>query len=324
MPRDKILTLLPTLPYFMSVVEHGMSFTKAASDMNITQGAVSQRIKQLEDELGLSLFLRHPRRLTLTKEGQLLYDIASSRLGMLRREIGHIDQIHDYGILTVHCSPSFGGMWLTPRLESFYEQCPEISLHLRCRNDLIDMETEDIDIAVLYCTKAYTGTDSIILLDEWLLPVCSPEYARRKRLHELGRAALKNCLFLHDNIVWHNSQLFSEWEYWAKESGMGDIRMDNSYSFDRMELTIAAAKNGLGIALGRKNLVQADIQANALVTPFDHMVKAKQSYMAIFRKENALSPRIRLFLDWLTNQAARARESMPWDNRGQTTINSKI
>ncbi|GHU33351.1 DNA-binding transcriptional regulator DsdC [Betaproteobacteria bacterium] len=306
MPREKFFTFLPELPYFMSVVEHDMSFTKAASDMYITQGAVSQRIKQLEDELGLSLFHRYPRKLTLTKEGQLLYDMASSHLSALRREIGRIDHIHDYGILTVHCSPSFAGIWLTPRLGSFHEQYPEISLHLRCRNDLIDMETEGVDIAVLYCTSAYTGTDSIILFDEWLVPVCSPEYAKRKQLYELGHAALKDCLFLHDNMVWHNSQFFSEWEYWARESGTGNIGTSNSYSFDRLELSMVAARNGLGIALGRKNLIQADIKAGTLVTPFESIVKAKQSYIAIFRKEDALLPRIRLFLDWLKSQGGES------------------
>jgi LysR family D-serine deaminase transcriptional activator len=107
----------------------------------------------------------------------------------------------------------------------------------------------------MYSAGPAPGTESISLMDEWLMPVCSPEYAREKKLRDAEYDNLEICLLLHDNKAWPHSEYFSEWEYWAEKSGIKHLNTNSGYSFDRLELTIIAARSGLGVALGRNTML---------------------------------------------------------------------
>lgn len=298
MDMSVLLNVMPAVPFFLSAARH-LSFTKAAADLCVTQGAVSHRIRQLEDGLGFPLFHRFPRKLMLTGEGERLYDILQRPVWDLENEIRRIRHLGLTGTLMVHCPPSLAGTWLVPRLYDFKEQHPGVEVHLRCRNDLVDFETDSVDIAIFYGDASDSRLHIIPLMQEFVLPVCSPEYARTMHLSEKGKDGLKHCLLLHDNTPWPNSQYYDEWQRWAEHCGVEGLNVQSGYSFDRSELAAMAAENGLGVALGRRQLVSAALAGGRLVAPFKEELLATQSYHIALRREDVHRPRIVGFVNWL-------------------------
>ena len=293
-----LLDVMPAVPFFLSAARH-LSFTRAATDLCVTQGAVSHRIRQLEEALGFPLFHRFPRRLTLTGEGERLYDILQRPVLDLENEIRRMRHMGLTGTLMVHCPPSLAGTWLVPRLCDFKAQHPGVEVHLRCRNDLVDFETDSVDIAIFYGDVSDSRLHVTPLMQEFVLPVCSPEYARAMQLSEKGKDGLKDCLLLHDNTPWPNSQYYDEWQRWAEKCGLAGLNVQRGYSFDRSELAAVAAESGLGVALGRKQLVNAALAAGRLVAPFSEEQLATQGYHIAVRREDIHRPRIVGFVAWL-------------------------
>ena len=295
-----LAALLPGMHYFVCAAQH-LSFTEAANTLHVTQGAVSHRIRQLEEQLGFPLFHRFSRKVALTGEGERLLAILNGPLLDLEHEIRNIRHFGLTGSLIIHCPPSFAGIWLLPKLKLFQLAFPGITVHVRCRNDLVDLETEGVDIAIAYGTGPYPGMEVIPLMKEWLIPVCSPEYAQQHELHTRGVDGLKGCTLLHDNAPWPSAQYYSEWQAWAMHAGLTGLDTNSGYSFDRSELAVGAAKNGIGIAMGRKMLILEELSAGNLVPLVQAEMEAPQSYFIILRKEDRQRPRIRSFVEWLSS-----------------------
>ncbi len=302
-----LASLLPGMHYFVCAAQH-LSFTEAANALNVTQGAVSHRIRQLEDQLGFPLFRRFSKKVALTGEGERLLAILSAPLFDLENEVRNIRHFGLTGSLVLHCPPSLAGVWLLPRLRLFQKAFPGITVHVRCRNDLVDLETESVDIAIAYGTGPYPGTETVPLMKEWLMPVCSPEYAQRHNLEEAGLAGLGGCTLLHDNTPWPNAQYYSEWQTWAAFMGLHDLDTNSGYSFDRSELAAMAAKQGIGVAMGRKMLICDDVAAGLLVPLCKTEMEAPQRYFIVLRKEDRQRPRIRSFVEWLISVAHGEKE----------------
>ncbi|MDR2892677.1 MAG: DNA-binding transcriptional regulator DsdC [Deltaproteobacteria bacterium] len=299
---------LPGMHYFYSAAQK-LSFTMAAKDLCVTQAAVSHRIRQLESYLGFALFHRYTRRVALTDEGERLYAILSRSLHDLSDEINNIRHLGLTGSLSIHSSPSFAELWLVPRLTRFKEKHPGIVAHISSRNDLVDLETENVDIAIAYESGPLSGVETIFLMRDSLLPVCTPSYAAEHKLVEKGLAALPECTLLHDNAPWHSAHFYSEWQAWSEHIGLKDLNVNSGYSFNSSAFAYTAAKNGLGIAMGRKRLVRNDLATGSLVAPFEQEMPATQRYDIIVRKETIHRPRVKAFIDWLLLEAAEMLEA---------------
>ena len=298
--------------YTFTAVAKQMSFTKAAEDLCITQSAVSHRIRCLEQELGFPLFHRLTRKIILTTEGKTLYGALDASLKQIHEAIRNIQEAELRGNLTIACAPSIAGCWLLPLLPEFQALHPNISLHIRSGNNLIGYEKEEdsADVAI-YCGDSITdGLHATPLLRDNLLPVCSLSYAQGHDLIE-NPEALRGCELIHEHPDMANSPYYAGWEIWANWAGITGLPLQSGYSFDRAELTAIAAKQGLGVALGREWLVREALRKKELIVPFNLVFPAPQTYYVVSTHKGILRPKVRLFHDWVLE---KARQSKPYGN----------
>ena len=297
----EISSVLSGLHCFVCVGKN-LSFARAADELFITPSAVSHRIKQLEAQLGFALFHRFTRRIAFTPEGQRLFEALRFSLSSIDEEIRQIRNQEMRGILVVACTPSFARIWLAPRLAHFNETYPGVDLHLRCHNNLVDFETENIDLAICYSEGHHPDLHTTPLMPEQITPVCTAAYANKHGLWDCP-AALKDCLLLHDSSPWPNAQFFSEWSMWGALAGFKDMDFRSGYSFDRSELAVKGAREGYGIALGRVKLVGVSLNSGELVAPFRQFWPSPLSYYLVCPHERAESPRVEGVYRWIQGHA---------------------
>ena len=294
--------VLSSLPAFLAVAKH-LSFTKAAVELCITQGAVSHQIRNLEDHLGFPLFHRLARRITLTDAGERLFQIIRGPLLNLDSEIRNIQNLNVVGTLHVQSQPSIAFAWLVPRLYRFQSLYPGVELHMSCSNTNLDFKNKPADVAISYGEVPYRDLQTVPLMREILVPVCSPRYAEQHNLYEGGLESLAHCTLLHDNASWPNAQFFAEWQIWSETVGFTGKDIRSGFSFDYSSLAFIAAAQGQGVAMGRKFLVQDALADGRLVTPINIEVPGRE-YLAACRREDAHSNRIQMFLQWVKEEAA--------------------
>jgi len=300
MDKQTVAQALNALHTFLCVGRH-MSFTKAADELCLTPGALSHRIRGLEDTLGFPLFHRFTRRIGFTPQGGLLFSVLDRSLGEITAQIRSIDNQKLNGELTITCTPSFASVWLMDRLPDFRRRYPGIYLHLYSRNDLVDFEQEPVDLAIYYGAGIHPGLHVTPLLKEFMSPVCAPSYADAHGLWGDSRR-LAECVFLHDNSPVPNALPYSEWQTWADAAAVNDLPFSRCYSFDRWELAIRGAYQGMGIAMGRSVLIRDYLFRGELVQPFPLRVPSLSGYSVVSRQEDVASPRIVVFRDWLLKQ----------------------
>ncbi|MFQ9867911.1 MAG: LysR substrate-binding domain-containing protein [Bilophila wadsworthia] len=233
-------------------------------------------------------------------------------LKQIHETIRNIQEAELQGDLVIACAPSIAGCWLLPLLPGFQHEHPNISLHIRSGNDLISYENEEgnADVAI-YCGDSITdGLHATPLLRDNLLPVCSQRYAREHDLIE-NPEALRNCELIHEHPEAANTPFYAGWEIWANWAGITGLPLQSGYSFDRAELTAIAAKQGLGVALGREWLVREALQKKELIVPFNLVFPAPQTYYVVSTRKGIQRPKVRLFHDWILE---KARHSKPYGN----------
>ena len=164
---------LGSLRVFIAVAHH-LSFTRAADALGVSASAASLQIRSLEEYLGRALFRRNGREVRLTDEGAALLPRVREALEQLERAVDDARRDRTPGPLRVSLTASFLQQWLLPRLERFRLTCPEIDLHLHTSDKLVDFVREDFHVAVRFGKGEYPNLHSEKLLDEWVLPVCTP------------------------------------------------------------------------------------------------------------------------------------------------------
>lgn len=244
------------------------NFTAAAVRMAITQSAVSHHVRLLERQLHVKLFERRGRTLALTDEGRALHQTAEeafTRLAATLEQIraGDVRQRVVLGVLA-----SFATKWLVPRLGDFYQAHPDIELVVRSVNHTINVELENVDLAVITApaAPASAAVSSHAMWSERLFAVCSPQYAAAtglKSLRHLARHTL-----LHDETEIAAERGF-DWRSWLQHFGIESLVQEaSSQYFSQSDLTLQAAIAGHGIALARTSIAATDIKNGLLVNPF--------------------------------------------------------
>lgn len=273
------------------------SFALAAEELFLTPSAVSHQINLLEKELNIKLFLRLHRKVELTNEGKRVFLALQFSLDYLNTEIKAIQNQALAGSLTIYARPSIAQCWLVPKLSSFTECYPFIQLSILTGNENVNFQRTGIDLAIYFDNQPSFQLDYQYLMDEHIIPVCSPEYAAKFNLMgNLGN--LMHCTLLHDCQAWSNGTGTDEWNSWAIHF---HAHIDSSVgiSFDRSDLALIAAKNHLGITMGRKRLVEKEIERGELVMPFPEMyLRCDQHYYVASLKDRKW-PKIDAFIDWL-------------------------
>ena len=283
--------------YTFEVAARHESFALAAEELFLTPSAVSHQINLLEKELDIKLFLRLHRKVELTSEGKRVFWALQSSLDHLNTEIKAIQNQALAGSLTIYARPSIAQCWLVPKLSDFIQRYPFIQLSILTGNENINFQRAGIDLAIYFDNQPSFQLDYQYLMDEHIIPVCSPEYAAKFNL--MGNLDnLMHCTLLHDCQGWSNGTGTDEWNSWAIHF---NVNIDSSVgmSFDRSDLALIAAKNHLGITMGRKRLVQKDIETGELVMPFPEMyLRCDQHYYVASLKDRKW-PKIDAFIDWL-------------------------
>lgn len=280
-----------------------LSFTKAAEELNVTPGAISQQIRQLEDYAGTPLFKRTGRSVLLTDAAQATLPIVREAFDKIA-EAGRIMQAPARkGRVMVACAPSFATKWLAPRLESFHRAHDGIEAWLSADMGLTDFSTADADLAIRYGKGVYDGLKSETLLDETVMPVCSP--ALLEGAHPIRKPAdLVHHTLLHDEST-ENDPSCPDWPSWLTARNVNSQTARRGPHFNQAVLVIEAAVSGQGVALAKRAVAAADLAAGRLVAPFaDGSTAIDFGYWLVWPKGRHLSPDVRTFIKWIKAEAA--------------------
>jgi DNA-binding transcriptional LysR family regulator len=255
------------------------SFTAAAEELSLTQAAVSRQIRLLEQNLGRSLFTRAHRAVRLTPEGREFQHTVSLALSHVANAATGLRAPEANARLTVATDQSVAALWLLPRLASFQDAHGEIDLRLISSDMEADCLAEEVDVAIVHGDGSWPGYEAALLLDEEVFPVCSPAYLARHGAIARPDDLLGRVLIDLDDDHWN----WINWRVWLTEqdihpprdaSGTGPAGLRrlviNSYP-----LIVQAARNGLGVALGWKHLVEEPLAAGALVRPLEQTVRTQ-------------------------------------------------
>ncbi|MEG1031465.1 MAG: DNA-binding transcriptional regulator DsdC [Acinetobacter sp.] len=287
--------------YTFEVAARHESFALAAEELFLTPSAVSHQINVLEKELNIKLFLRLHRKVQLTPEGNRVFWALQSSLDHLNTEIKAIQNQALAGSLTIYARPSIAQCWLVPKLSDFIQRYPFIQLSILTGNENVNFQRTGIDLALYFDNQPSFQLNYQYLMDEYIIPVCSPEYAEKFNLMNTVEN-LKHCTLLHDCQAWSNGTGTDEWNSWAAHFNV-DLDTSLGISFDRSDLALIAAKNNLGITMGRKRLVQKDIENGELVMPFQEMYLRCDQHYYIASLKDRQWPKIDAFIEWLTVQS---------------------
>ena len=302
MLEERLLPSLNGLRAFEAAARH-LSFTRAADELNVTQTAISHQIRRLEEQLGKRLFVRRTRALLLTREAEIYLPAIRTAFDDLRRATARLQRPDREGLLTVSTTASLAAKWLVTRVASFQDAHPGIEVRITTSTHLVDFRREEVDVAVRYGRGDWPGLRTQWLMAEDIFPVCSPALMT-------GEKPLRRPEDLVHHTLLHTTVGREDWQLWLTAAGLPvTLALRRGLSFDQSFMAHQAAMDGLGVALGRTRLVDADIAAGRLVVPFDVALPTDAGYYIVAPEETADMTKIALFRDWLTRSVAQGPDT---------------
>ena len=297
---------LNSLRAFEAAARH-MNFSRAADELSVTPGAVSQQIQNLEDYVGAPLFKRTPKGLLLTDSAQTALPALREAFDRLAEAASLLTAAEDGHRITVSVAPSFAAKWLVPRLGRFEAAHPDVDVWLSAGLELVDFNSGEIDLAIRYGRGAYPGLEVIRLLGETVSPVASPLLLEESPLHDLSDLA--SHILLHDGSPDADDSC-PDWAMWLAARGVRGVDGARGPRFNQSSLVIEAAVNGRGVALAKQTLAQADLDAGRLVQPFDIVNAVDFAYYIVHPKAKGRLPQIKAFVAWLLAEAREHEASL--------------
>lgn len=293
---------LAPLRAFEAAARH-LSFTRAAEELHVTQGAVSQQVKQLEEHLGLTLFHRRPRKLELTAEGRTFHEAVGNALRQISDTTESLKSIRGSGPVTVSVVPSFAAKWLIPRLTAFRRAHPDIPVRVDADHALVDLRGGEVDLAVRFTWRKFPGLHAVEMFRDRVFPVCSPDLVREGRAPRTLED-LANVVLLHDEAtMWDESAC--DWEYWVRAVGMKDIDVRDGPGFTQGDMVLQAAMLGDGVALTRSSLAELDLASARLVKPLDVSIPCPWAHHLVCLPETLNRPNVAVFYEWLLAEGTK-------------------
>lgn len=278
---------LNTLRAFEASARH-LSFTRAADELCVTQAAVSQQVKALEEHLGATLFRRTSRGLVLTDEGAALYPVIGSSFAQISRAMGAIAGETPRTILNVGVVGTFAVGYLIERLEDFCAAQPEIDIRIMTNNNKVDLWTENLDCAIRFGDGNWHGTEATLLMPASITPLCSPSIAARlSEPADLARFPLLR------------SYRTQDWAAWCAAAGIDNIPAKGMI-FDASHLMVQAAMLGAGVALAPSSMFARELAAGQIVQPFSMCVDIG-GYWLTRLASKAAPPGFQAFANWLSH-----------------------
>lgn len=287
-----------------------LNFTRAADELGLTPAAVSYQVKEIEDQLGVKLFVRTNRSIHLTPEGKVLCEAAADALEIVTKATVRIQKMSRSSTtqLKVAVSAEFATKWLLGRVERFRKVQPDIELRFDVSYELKDFELDDIDVAIRYGSGKYPGLTAHRLFGNVIVPVCSPRLlASGKPLNEprdLMHHTLAHIDWSRDGLTWPN------WQMWMAAAGVHDFDDSRTLAFETSNDAVEAALVGEAVALADFAMVANELSEGRLVRPFELSVKAPSefAYFLVYPTEAETEPRTAAFRDWLLGEVAASHE----------------
>jgi len=278
------------------------SYSAAAQELDVTHGAISHRIRELEMQLGITLFRRAGRSMIPTREAVTLFAQVRESLGLLQRVIPDVAHATP-GRLVVSVHPSFATRWLVPRIGSFLRSMPDLSVEVRSVADLGDFLSYGVDVAIRYGAGTWGNSTGERIAGELLFPVCTPAYRDTHRVRTPGD--LRRCRLLR--------HAWQPWQPWLRAARLRLKEPSGHLMVSDTAMLLEAAAAGEGVALTRGLLAADDLESGRLVRLFDITIEDSFAYYLTWHVGTPLAPAGAAFRDWLREQVASRPHSIRLD-----------
>lgn len=276
------------------------SFSRAAQELSLTEGAISRQIAVLEEYLGLQLFHRVKKRVTLSEIGKSYFLKVKDDLNRLERNtLSAMSYQNGQKLLELAVIPTFTSKWLIPRIAEFNVVHPDITINLTERALPFLFGDSIFDAAIHYRHPAWAGCVQELLFEEELIPVCSPTLIRERKISTA--ADLSAFPLLHKNTR------EDAWSRWFAAAGHEEPTPMTGPRYDLFSMIIEAATVGLGMALVPRLYVQHELKEGSLVNPVNVAIRGLKQYCVVYPDHKEVSPTARLFVDWLVEAASSER-----------------
>jgi LysR family transcriptional regulator, glycine cleavage system transcriptional activator len=301
------LPSLTALRAFEAVARHG-SFTRAAEELLVTQGAVSHQVRRLETELGVKLFEREHRSVSLTAAGVRLAGVATDAFARLEQAVDSLTRRSPDTVLTVSVPPSLATRWLVPRLERFRARAPELDVRISANSEPVDMAREGFDLCIRYASHVEgPGLAATLLIAEDVFPVCNPSLLRGRNALREPADLKKHTLLRVEPKLTHPD--LPDWAKWLRVAKVRGIKPGHGPRFSHAGLALSAALAGQGVALGRTALVTDDLVAGRLVRPFPISFRSRVSYWLLTPSDEAAREKTQALREWLEEEVEATSRS---------------
>lgn len=285
---------LKSLVYFEASARL-QSFTAAAGELNVTQGAVSRQIRQLENFLGLDLFKRDRRHVVLTDDGHNYFVSIADVLEQLSLATEQLTTNHESGWVTLVTSSAVASMYLLPRIPAFRRAFPEIQIKIVARDSKHEGVQLEHDLS-LYYSRNKSSSEHKVLFTEEVFPVCSPLY-----LNEHA-ADFDNNDGTFSNLIWMESdENWINWPEWTERMSLVMTKPTNRFVVNHYTMVVQAAIAGQGLALGWKGLVDQSVTDGLLVQPTQFVLKTEAGFVLESPAGKRQSKEAETFSHWLVN-----------------------
>jgi DNA-binding transcriptional LysR family regulator len=272
------------------------SFTKAASELGVTQAAISRQIHLLEEYFGFPLFLRLHRKIKLTEKGKSLASAAQDAFDLLAASVAEVSMADHEAELTIAATVAFSHFWLLPRISEFSSRHPEINLRIVTQDNIPNIESSDLDVAVRFGNGMWPDGQAELLFEDEIFPICSPKFAETAGTITSPRELLAYPLIsnMADDPTW------TGWSEWLAAFSVELPKKQPGLRCSFYTDAIYSALNGQGIALGWRHLVEDLLDQGRLVRLTEATVKTRNAYFSVVPKRRRQSEAARLFQNWLT------------------------
>ncbi|MDP5009264.1 MAG: transcriptional regulator GcvA [Glaciimonas sp.] len=293
---------LSALRAFEAAARHD-SFSRAAEEIHLTPGAISHQVRALEEELGVALFARNGKRITITAQGRDFASAIRKALSEIATTVETLKASTQRERLSISALPSFTSRWLAPRLWKFMDLHPDTEVMLQASNHLSDLQRDAIDVGLRFGKGNYPGLFSEKLMDDYYYPIASPHY----RDGNLPRTPqeLAQCNLLRMDST-------ESWQPWFTAAGITLPEPNRGLLIEDASMLLRGASDGVGIALTRHAIALQEIAAGDVVRLFDIVVISPNAYYFACLPETMHKPQVKAFYDWLRAEVAQFMAQSNW------------